>query len=86
MSAANLSKLWNWAVELVAFAEKVSTAASPDNQKKIRNAIQGSRTFSTSHGVEFTDARVEHYVELFHVGQLGACGMNQIAYADKVIE
>lgn len=39
MSQANLRKLWNWAVQLMAFADKVNTAASPDNQKKIQKQI-----------------------------------------------
>jgi len=39
MSAENLTRIWNLATELVAFAEKVNAAASPENQKKLKDAI-----------------------------------------------
>jgi hypothetical protein len=35
----DLAKVWNWATELLAFADKVNAAASKDNRDKIQQAI-----------------------------------------------
>lgn len=39
ISVSDLKSLWKWTVELVAFAQKVTEAASPENRKKLADAI-----------------------------------------------
>lgn len=39
LSPSELRSLWKWAVELVAFAQKVTEAVSPENRKKLDDAI-----------------------------------------------
>jgi hypothetical protein len=36
---ASIAQFWNWATELLAFADKVNTAASPENRREIQQAI-----------------------------------------------
>lgn len=41
LDEVSASRIWNWTTKLLAFADKITKSASSDNQKKIKEAIDG---------------------------------------------